>query len=439
LSALHTTQASAPRNVACLALIAAFASLTACTPPRTSRPRDLTPPVFFDEAAWDDEAFKGKSMAEIRRLMKGALDTPVTLSVRSATIQTVARELSEKAGLGIGITPDVCTACHAKPIDLDVHQMPARHVLDWVTRLIGAYYAVEGPQAVFITRNRNWASQHRLKMQSYAVGALLRIDKPTTAKYNISREAENLLYVLNYCLRHTMRGNPDAKLLLDATGSRLTANLPPRGHTKLKEIIAELKKERKYRPPATKHAVRETADLLTTRLVCNFARQDVRRIADELGRRTGVNVGFNYRRIADQHRTAALALGETTLANALDALAKAAGLGQVVPEPGRRVWILAQDQEPSLLRRTGVLPWDRATTRSYYVKPLVDDRGVDLLFNVIKKTVTPGEWDGDLPVAFYHSPTGRLLVVHEPAAQRDVAKAIEWMRNVARPSKPGGK
>lgn len=408
--------------------------------PQPKQRAAVTPPVFFDEGRWGEERFLGKTMAEIRRMLKGAIETPVTFSFRSASLQTVVKELSHTTGLGIGITPDVYQVARTRLIDLDVHHMPARHVLDWLTRLIGAWYATEGPQAVFITRDRTWAGQDRLRMQNYAVGTFVRASRPVAGRYDHTYESQRLLFALRYCLRHTMAGNADAGLVLDETGSRLTGILPRRGHAKLEQIIEEMKKERKYEPPGPDNAAKARAELLKTPVVCNFTKRDIRRIADELGRRAKVHIGFDYRFIDEPQRNIALALGQTTLGNALTAIAEAAGLGEVVAEPGRRFWILGKGQDRSILRTTGELPWDRAVVRSYYVKQLVDEFvGIKFIFNTIRKAVTPGEWDSDLPIAFYHSPTGRLIVIHDEESQRKVAKLIDRMMDVTRPKPPPGK
>jgi len=419
-------------RVHCLVLLLACcaALLSGCTGPPSIPPDP--PQLFFDELDGRDELFLGKSMAEIRRLLRKAIDAPVTASFRSATLQTVAKELSQKSGLGIGLTPDVCAAPNPRPIDLDLHGMRARHALDWITRLAGAYYVIEGPRTVFITRDGTWASQDRLKMRDYSLGTFARPARPRIGRFDHAREARRLLMAFRYALRHTMAGHRDAAIIFDETGSRLTAVLTPRGHAKLRRIIGELKKPRKYEPPPPDDTERRRAALLAAAVRCDFAKQDIRRIADELARRANVNIGFDYRLIKDDRRNVALRLGETSLGKALDALARAAGLGQVVPESGRRFWILARGQTPRILRTTGELPWDRAVVRSYYVKRLVDHFGTKMLFKVIRTAVTPGEWDADLPLAFYHSPTGRLIVIHDEDAQRLVAKSIDRMMALGR-------
>lgn len=415
------------------------------TPPAPPPPAKTasTPPLFLDDGAANEEVFLGKTMAELRQMLRDAIDTPITLSFRSANLQAVVREISQKTGLGIAVTADISVAAEGRPIDLDVRHMPARHVLDWLTRLLGAYYAVEGPQTVFITRDTEWASQDRLKLRGYSVGVLIRIERPRRNPYDVSEDKEQLLVVLRGCLRHTMAGHRDAKILIDETGSRLTAMLPPRGHQKLEKILEELRKPREYVPPETDTATDagNAADkLLETTVLCNFARQDVRRIIDELGRRANVNIGFDYRRIPEDRRDIALALGETTLGRALEAVARSADLGQVIVEPGRRVWILAAGEDPrAVLAGSGELPWDRAVVRSYYIKPLVDNFGFRLLEEQIRKTVTPNDWGRDVPVGYYHAPTGRLVVLHDAEAQAAIARLIDAAMKRLAPDRGAGK
>ena len=410
--------------------------LAGCTQPPPERRPPGTPPVFFDEGGWKDERLLGKSIDQVRVLMRGAIETPVTLRVRSEPLQTVVRQLSQETGLGIGITPEVTRAARGRPISLSVRGVPARRVLDWLTRLVGAYYALEGPQTVFITRDRDWASQARLRMRSYAVGTFFFAGRPKPGPYDHLQEAQKLAEVLRYALRHTMRGHRDANLLLDETGSRLTASLPARGHAKLEQIIQELKKPRRYVPPEPAGFIDESARVLQTPLLGNVVRQDVRDLADEIGKRAKVNIGFDYELVPKDRRQVGLALGRTTLGKALAELARAAHLGRVIMEEGRLVWILGPHQDRGLLRATGELPWDRAVVRSHYVRPIVDLHGVKMLFDDIRSHVTPGTWDGDLPVAFYQKPTGRLVVVHDPAAQRQVAQRVRRMMTRVRPKRP---
>ncbi len=420
---------------ACVAVVVG----SGCASPPPNQRRTLTPPVFFDAAEGKGEAFPGTSTDKIRDLIRPPIETAVTASFRSATLPTVAEELSQKSGLGIGITHEVCDAANANLINVTLHNMQAGHALEWITRLVGAYYATEGTRTVFITRDRMWASQQRLKMRSYPLGTLLRIERPLAGRYNHVQETERLLFVLRYCLRHTIRGRPDATFVLDDTAARLTAVLPPRGHAKLGRIIEEMKKPRRYESPPPNDAARERATLLAATVVCDFVRQDVLRVAEKLGSQVKVNIGFDYGKVPQNRREVTLELGETTLGKALRALARAAGLGQVVPEPGRRFWILAKDQNRRILRTTGELPWDKAVVRSYYVKRLVDQFGVGMLFNELRENVTPGEWDRDLPVAFYHRPTGRLIVIHDRPAQRGAARCIERMMNLAKAEGHRGK
>jgi hypothetical protein len=431
LNLLHPnrTGPTAPRLLYALAL----AALAGCTRPETPRIRADAPPAFFQERDWPDALFLGKSVAEIRQMMKGAIETPVTLRARSALIDAVVRELSQQTGLGIGITPGVYAANDGRRLELDVRNLPARYALEWLARLSRSYYAAEDPQTVFLTRDRNWASQDRLQMRSYSVGTFHRLGRPVPARYDPSYEAQQLVFALRYCLRHVMAGHEDASLILDHTGSRLTARLPPRGHAKLARILEELKGPRRYDPAIAEDPVAATRKRLDAPVTCTFPKQDLRRIVRDLAAQAKVHVGLDYRRVPEDRRAVALNLGRTTLGAALRALRDAAGLGEIVPETGRRIWILGPGQEPSFFRETGELPWDRAVVRSYYVRRLADQFGVPLLFQTLRKEVTPGLWDADLPVAFYHHPTGRLVVIHDPAAQRAVALSIRRMMGVTRP------
>ncbi len=426
----------------CRCLIAAgtlsCAILTAgCAGPEPAAPT-VPQQVFFDEIDEPEELFLGKSLDEIRLLLRQAIDKPVTASFRSASLQTAVKELSQKTGLGIGITPDVPAAGEPRPIDLDLHGMRAKHVLDWLSRLMGCHYVVEGPRTVFITRDRTWAGKDRLQMRSYPAGTFIRQDRAIVGQVDHSREKERLVAALRYALRRTMTGNRDAAIVFDNTGLRLSAVLPPRGHAKLKSILDELKKTRKYETPPPDNTAKERAALRATKLRCDFRKQDIRRIADELGRRAKANIGFDYRLIPHDRRNIALKLGGTTLGKALDELARRAGLGTVIVESDRRIWILGRGQTPKLLQTTGELPWDRAVVRSYYIKRLVGRFGVQMIFDVIRKAVTPGEWDADLPLAFYHSPSGRLIVLHNKQAQRLVAGSLDKMMTLGKVKRSRG-
>jgi len=412
---------------ACGGLLAA----AGCTGPTVEEPPDLTPPLVFEEP---DEA--GLSQ-DLRRLVRSPLDAPVTASFRSASLRDVAREVSRQAGLGVGITPDLLADEAAGPIDLDVRGMPARHVLDWVTRLADAYYVAEGPRTVFLTRDRTWPSQDRLHTRSYPVGAFTRVRRPSPTEYDHRREAERLVLMLRYCLRHVIAGRGDARIIVDETGSRLTAFLPRRAHVKLRSIVEELKKPRAYEPPRRGSAGPTTGRLLRARVVCRYRETGVLEVARDLGRQAKVHVGFDLGLVDPQRSVVSLDLGEAGLGEALRALADAVGLGRVVIEPGRRIWILGRKQTRKLLRATGEMPWDRAVVRSYYVQDLADHFGIEMLFEGIRANVTPEAWEADLPVVFYHSATGRLLVIHDPEGQRQVAEHVDGMMELARPRRSG--
>jgi hypothetical protein len=423
----------AVRACALAALVLCIVLAAGCSqPPRATPQPQVTPPVLFNETDWGEAELLGKSAQEIRRLVAGALHTPVTLSFRGASLQTVVKELSQKSGLAIGVTPDVLDASRGRLLDLDVREMPACEALDWITRLAGAWYAVEGRQTVFITRNRRWVSDDRLQLRHYRVGTFWRTP-PTAGRFAFVGEKEELVHILGYALRHTTAGRPGAQIVVDPTGARLSAKLPRRGHDKLAAVLDELKKPRKSEPPEPDPFPAYRADLLRRRIACDFGVQDARRIADELGRRARVHVGFDYRALKPDRRLFALNDGETALGDALERFARRAGLGDVVVEPGHRVWILGRDQDDAVLRRTGRLPWDRAEVRSHYIRTLVRQYGVGRILESIRKTVSPGLWDGDLPVAFYHQPSGRLVVIHDARGQRGVAAVIEKWHRTQRP------
>ena len=73
------------------------------------------------------------------------------------------------------------------------------------------------------------------------------------------------------------------------------------------------------------------------------------------------------------------------------------------------------------------------------MKPLVDNFGFPLLEERIRKTVTPTEWGRDLPVGYYHAPTGRLLVLHDEEAQKEIARLIDGVMKQIAPDGGTGK
>jgi len=436
--------------------------LAGCAGPPAGRPVS-TPPVPFGERQAGHDRYLGRPLARIRRLMMDAIDAPVTLRARSAPLQDVADELGRKTGLGIAVGPKVCAAPEARSVDLSVHGMPARYALDWLTRLAGAVYAIEEPYSVCLTRDRGWATRGRLTLKSYSVGALARVSRPVLGKYNQVYEAQRLLALLRAALHHVSGGRPKARLLLDGTCSRLAAMLPRRGHAKLARIVEEMKRPRKYEPPAPDEGAKTPSELLTATVLCNFPTQDVRDVVEELGKAARVHVGFDYRRVPEGRRRIRMALGQVTLGAALGAVTRQAGLGAVVAEPGRRFWILGKGQSRDLLRSTGGLAWDRATVRSVYVEPLVRRFGIGVLFDRVQKAllhnaarpmvfcyiparritvervmpwVTAAEKQKtDVPMAFYHHATGRLIVLHEQEAQCVVARCLEQMTKLTRPAR----
>jgi hypothetical protein len=412
------------------AVVIGLAAGCRAAPPDASTRPEL--PLMFDESHRDEPPESELPFNRIRELVRFTLDRPVTLSLRGVSLEAAVRELSRKSGLGIGVTPEVIKSAEGRLIDLEVSGMRARHVLDWITRQIGAHYATEDTQTVFLTSDRLWAGQDRLRQKHYSIGTFLRIP-PSAGRFAHAREVESLREFLGLCLRHPMTGHADARLLIDETGSRLTAILPPRGHAKLEQILYELKRPRRYEP--TPEALFNEADLERMRqtVSCDFKGRDLRDILADLGRRAKVNIGLDYRRVGQARRVIDLQLGEVPLRTALDALARAADLGSVMLEPDRRLWILAKGQNHTLFWATGELPWDRSVVRSYYIGELIREFGIDLILRELHRSVTPGLWRRDLPVALVHEATQRLLVIHEPEAQKEVARCIQRLRRIGKP------
>jgi len=250
-------------------------------------------------------------------------------------------------------------------------------------------------------------------------------------EFNARRESRQLIAALERLLRHSFRANNDCRIIIDETGTRMTAILPPCGHEKLSAIIAELKKPREYEPPAPPAA---KPKFLNEKFVCNFAKQDVRALARQISMRAKISIGFDFENVPTENREAALALGETITEDALLEFAAAAGLGEVIVEENRSAWILGREQNARLIDRTGKLPWQRAVVRSYYIEPAVEQFGVNMIFDEIR-AAAPADWGGSCPVAIYHEPTGRLIVLHDEHAQNIIGRVIDERMRILQPER----
>lgn len=377
-----------------------------------------TPPVSVTESAQPDM---------LEELLRSPFEKPVTLAIRDVTFRDACKHFSRATSVGIAIDNALADALDRR-VNITVTNMPAGQALDWLVRQGNAYFAFANDDTVYITRNAGW-SPTELETKSYAIGTLAMVEKPLIGEFNVETEKQHLITTLQRLLGYAYHANANSRIIIDDTGSRLTAILPRYTQDKLAAILAEMKKPREYQSPPKSP---EKPEFLAEKFVFNFPAQDVRALADQIALRANINIGFDFDNVPAANREGGLALGETAVEAALAEFAAAAGLGEVVVEDNRSVWILSKSQTREVLTHAGRLPWQRAVVRSYYVEPAVEQFGVKIILDEIG-TAVPGDWIGTCPVAIYQEMTGRLIVLHGEREQNIIAQVIDARMRILKP------
>jgi len=352
------------------------------------------------------------------------LDRPFAARLENAPLDSLLARLSD-AGVMVRLSPELAQsdAFRSLRMDLWVVDLPARKVLDWLGRALGASYVVEGNGAVWFDRGTRWLEREGVQPTSFAIDALFPAGDPS-----------GLVAFLRESVRAALWASPGAGLgPVDAAKGILHASLPESARRRIERIIAELRREA---PSGAPPAISADSRLLSRPVRVNWQGWGLRDAAWDLARQARVPIAWSpldipprgsggpgARPAVAADAAISLELGETSLRDALDALVRAAGLDGYILEPPGAVWLL-KGAPPS---ESSECVWTSGVPRSYDVRLLEDAHGYSgaTLVHLVKSRVLPSRWSDPFSAIGYVAALRRLVVVHSAEVQREVAAFLE--------------
>ena len=357
------------------------------------------------------------------------LDKRVSCIFSGASLTDACATLSTLKKVTIAPSPEILKYCRAHKLTLNLHflDMPLRGVLDWMARQIDGSYVVVPGFGVCITKDYEWLAGAPIVQKAYTLHTSVRFKKPIDGLYDLSTERDAVIDLAGRFLRVAERHCRGSGLRTGLRDDVLLVSAPERGHEIMEQLLAEVDRgEQRDAPPlpsARDAQLDELEKLLKTTVNCRFSVRPILDAVAELTGAGGVNIGFDPRSLRfGTKTTVTFDIGAATLKFALEKLAASAGLGHVILEPGRGVWINGR-KRTDRWSESGQLFWYRAVVRSYYVGHLTKSMHPDKLIELIRLNVTSDEWGEFGPGLGFH-PAGRMIVFHDEYGQRRVAEYL---------------
>ena len=336
------------------------------------------------------------------------LDRPFSIRLENAPASALIARLSD-AGVTVRASSELT---RARPfdgftIDLWAVDLPARKVLDWLGRALGAFYVIERPGVVWFARGTRWLEREEPVVATHRIDALYSKD-----------DASDLMSLLRDALKAALWARADLSLASpDLEAQTLTAVLPQSAQRRLARILAELRREVPSGRPGEERD-RALGRLMSRPVRVRYERWPARDVAWDLARQARVVVGFMPMG-AEGGRRVALDLGEVPLCEGLERLCRAAGLAGYSLEAPGVVWLFSKRPPPE----SSECLWSAAEVRSYDVRQLRAAHGFagPMIVHLVKSRVLPARWKVPFVSIGYSRARRRLVVIHSAEVQRAVA------------------
>ncbi|HUT34767.1 MAG TPA: hypothetical protein VNE39_14860 [Planctomycetota bacterium] len=348
-----------------------------------------------------------------------------TLAFDDAPLPRVISVASHELKAPITVSPTIPVGeWSRRRVSLRMKDATLRAFLDWLVRPLQAQYALEADSGAWLSRGDDLLDEEPFDVRSYRVPTHLASGRPVRGALVFEREQAAVVEALHACLRYLEERRPGCRIAFHGGQDVLVARLPARGHARLRALLQAMR----HGCGLTELPSPSLLDL-RTKLDTTFtwdsppgpASRTVFRIAEV----ADVSLGWDPAALAT--RLVAIPAGKYTLRQMLDAVVRQTPIARYEMEPGHGIWLYTEGQDASF-SASGATAWDRAVVRAYEVRPVLPHMTPEALLAHVRKQVDPAEWGRGLPAAAVFLPTGRLLVVHDEAAQLRVATVIHALR-----------
>jgi len=351
------------------------------------------------------------------------LDRPLSVRLEDQPLSVLLARLSD-VGVTVRTSPEIARSrqSEAYRVDLWVVDMPVRRVLDWLGRMLGASYVVEGPGVVWFTRGSEWLEREEAVAVAHRIDAL---------HLGGADHASDLVDLLREAVRAALWARPGVTIgPVDTAGGVLTAVLPPSAQDRIARVLAELRRPVASGPPGDNEdaaLARDRRRLLERPVSGAYRGWSARDVAWDLARQARVAVGFLPLGEPGGPKVT-LDLKAVALSEALARLARAAGMSGFVMEPPGAIWLCAGER-PALSYEC---LWQSAEVRSYDTRRLESARGLSgpALVRLVKGEAMPGRWSDRFVMVGYCSARGRLVVIHDREVQRAVGEFLDRLERL---------
>lgn len=382
----------------------------------------------------------------------GPLSRPIDLLLDRQPLSRVAALLSILSGLDIMVTPDAVAPERLDGISLNLRMrgVTVAAALDWVARCLDARYRLAPSGTVRLYRDESWIFNEPLVTRSYPSGTYARITRPRAITYDQSgpadgsplpvlpnvydfaQECQQTLDLFSHLLRLAQERCDGTLVTFNRSRTELIAVCPEFVHEKVARIAYELRRGSQPDeppPPPPVPTAQDLAQTLARRISCRFVNEPFDKMMLQLAELADVNIGW---RPGPEDRTPVSAHFENLpLTEALNRTLPQGGFSSFDIEPSHGLWLLRADEPVPSKSAPEEFFWDACLVRSYYVRPLLSRYKADELQRMVKTAVTPVLWGEPVPAMAFHQPSGRLVVIHTPAAHEAIR---EYLLALTRPT-----
>jgi len=385
------------------------------------------------------------------------LSVPLDVCFEQEPLDVVVGALSMASDLDIIILPEAVSHNEVEDalITLRMSNASVRGVLDWLTRMLDARYRIMPGKIVRIYSGESSKRKEQLETLTYPTGTYALMTKglglryeedivhdgtsppALPSMYDFAEERERLINIHHTLLRYIEERYEGTRLVFGGSRTQLIAHYPRSTHEKIGQIATELSRWADRSMPSGRFRrkwLEEGRKRLTRKVSCDVRQLPFHKLINMLADQVEISIGWNSLDPSiESSKPITLRLDNVPFNKVLRGLLLQVGLDRGELEWDKGLWLHRKDDPP-----LSVVPqeyyWDACFVRSYFVGPLLSQHDSDALIAMIQESVTPSEWEEAPPAMAFHRETMRLLVLHTPSGQEQVA---DYLRALAVRLAPG--
>lgn len=360
-------------------------------------------------------------------------DRKVDLDVRGAPLGELISQLNIQAGVSLRPSKELCGQAQEiwkEPLWLQGRGLTLRQSMMWITRMLGCRYRYEGGNPaegykIVLDNGYGWVGRHD-------TGIILRnIEMLMGGRFDVEALDRQLAEIFKIIT--LFDANFYVRLEEHGKQVKLVAALPEDLKPLFDQALGMLEQQGMSVPPQIAQPVGEAELDLITRLsrsvMIAYRQRPLNEVAADLATQGGINIGYDQTPFrGGKLPVITLELGKTTLREAVEKLAKAAGLpGIELSLPGG-IWL---GKRPTRWSRMGdrEIAWrDTVAVRAYYIGNFKEGLDGELLAHQIRTRISPESWLDPLVSISYHPPSGNLLVIAGEPLLHEVEQALARYR-----------